>query len=156
MIRRPPRSTLFPYTTLFRSWWPPGRKRPGSGRANRRTRRSGNHLEAVAVREPREARTGNQLQLLRLRNRQRRAQKPVQEREHGDVPANPERENEDRSGRRSLRLHQNPNGVPDVAQADEAIRLCGRCLGRRLGAVLSEAGWSPRPLRGRGGWTRNP
>src|SRR5258708_8350772 len=24
MIRRPPRSTLFPYTTLFRSWWWPG------------------------------------------------------------------------------------------------------------------------------------
>src|ERR1035441_11130168 len=24
MIRRPPRSTLFPYTTLFRSNWPPG------------------------------------------------------------------------------------------------------------------------------------
>src|SRR3712207_8429705 len=23
MIRRPPRSTLFPYTTLFRSWWVP-------------------------------------------------------------------------------------------------------------------------------------
>src|SRR3712207_6873998 len=23
MIRRPPRSTLFPYTTLFRSWWLP-------------------------------------------------------------------------------------------------------------------------------------
>src|SRR2546428_2937167 len=23
MIRRPPRSTLFPYTTLFRSWAPP-------------------------------------------------------------------------------------------------------------------------------------
>src|SRR3712207_7346425 len=23
MIRRPPRSTLFPYTTLFRSWSPP-------------------------------------------------------------------------------------------------------------------------------------
>src|SRR5688572_31619854 len=23
MIRRPPRSTLFPYTTLFRSWCPP-------------------------------------------------------------------------------------------------------------------------------------
>src|SRR5438445_8549523 len=21
MLRRPPRSTLFPYTTLFRSWW---------------------------------------------------------------------------------------------------------------------------------------
>src|SRR2546425_5474101 len=39
MIRRPPRSTLFPYTTLFRS--PPGRRRPaggspaGSGRGRR-------------------------------------------------------------------------------------------------------------------------
>src|SRR2546422_9529654 len=31
MIRRPPRSTLFPYTTLFRSW--PGRARPAAGRA---------------------------------------------------------------------------------------------------------------------------
>src|SRR3712207_7966707 len=26
MIRRPPRSTLFPYTTLFRSQEPPGRR----------------------------------------------------------------------------------------------------------------------------------
>src|SRR2546423_12041879 len=27
MIRRPPRSTLFPYTTLFRSWaWPANRR----------------------------------------------------------------------------------------------------------------------------------
>jgi len=25
MIRRPPRSTLFPYTTLFRSYWSEGR-----------------------------------------------------------------------------------------------------------------------------------
>src|SRR2546422_6295263 len=30
MIRRPPRSTLFPYTTLFRSPW--ARHRSGSGR----------------------------------------------------------------------------------------------------------------------------
>src|SRR5438034_4043106 len=30
MIRRPPRSTLFPYTTLFRSRW-----RPGESRASR-------------------------------------------------------------------------------------------------------------------------
>src|SRR2546429_7319379 len=30
MIRRPPRSTLFPYTTLFRSWLPPGQ--PNIGR----------------------------------------------------------------------------------------------------------------------------
>src|SRR5437762_4349899 len=42
MIRRPPRSTLFPYTTLFRS---PGGSTPGSpggsaDRARRRTRRS--------------------------------------------------------------------------------------------------------------------
>src|SRR2546426_5785487 len=27
MIRRPPRSTLFPYTTLFRSHWYPERRR---------------------------------------------------------------------------------------------------------------------------------
>src|ERR1022692_3267524 len=29
MIRRPPRSTLFPYTTLFRSGWADRYKRPG-------------------------------------------------------------------------------------------------------------------------------
>src|SRR5690349_22846286 len=34
MIRRPPRSTLFPYTTLFRSRWrPKGRLRRMNGRA---------------------------------------------------------------------------------------------------------------------------
>src|SRR2546430_4286682 len=41
MIRRPPRSTLFPYTTLFRSRHPlsPGRSRspPGSRRAGSQT-----------------------------------------------------------------------------------------------------------------------
>src|SRR2546430_10920061 len=31
MIRRPPRSTLFPYTTLFRSRSPPGRHRLRDG-----------------------------------------------------------------------------------------------------------------------------
>src|SRR2546422_7547552 len=31
MIRRPPRSTLFPYTTLFRSPAEPGAARPASG-----------------------------------------------------------------------------------------------------------------------------
>src|SRR2546429_6120229 len=30
MIRRPPRSTLFPYTTLFRSQAEPGRRGPNS------------------------------------------------------------------------------------------------------------------------------
>src|SRR2546422_6938493 len=37
MIRRPPRSTLFPYTTLFRSRRGPPRDRPrGRGRGRRR------------------------------------------------------------------------------------------------------------------------
>src|SRR3712207_6933748 len=31
MIRRPPRSTLFPYTTLFRSLWARSRRSSGSG-----------------------------------------------------------------------------------------------------------------------------
>src|ERR1043165_7285482 len=30
MIRRPPRSTLFPYTTLFRARWTPRRETPAS------------------------------------------------------------------------------------------------------------------------------
>src|SRR2546425_6060266 len=33
MIRRPPRSTLFPYTTLFRSW-SPGRQKPALAHGN--------------------------------------------------------------------------------------------------------------------------
>src|SRR5690349_22537368 len=36
MLRRPPRSTLFPYTTLFRS--PPRRRRLRAGRGNRAPR----------------------------------------------------------------------------------------------------------------------
>src|SRR5258708_24700008 len=44
MIRRPPRSTLFPYTTLFRS--PPRSDLPGSRRS-----RTGDRA-APAVREP--------------------------------------------------------------------------------------------------------
>src|SRR5256885_12175598 len=32
MIRRPPRSTLFPYTTLFRSSWTPRAAIPGRAR----------------------------------------------------------------------------------------------------------------------------
>src|SRR3712207_7775159 len=32
MIRRPPRSTLFPYTTLFRSLFSSGRRSTGNGR----------------------------------------------------------------------------------------------------------------------------
>src|SRR2546422_7491032 len=39
MIRRPPRSTLFPYTTLFRSccFWPPARPAISRGRCCRWT-----------------------------------------------------------------------------------------------------------------------
>src|SRR6266853_5035707 len=43
MIRRPPRSTLFPYTTLFRSRrvrCPPPERRPGSPARARRDRKS--------------------------------------------------------------------------------------------------------------------
>src|SRR5256885_6610785 len=44
MIRRPPRSTLFPYTTLFRSRKP--RSRPSSSSsAARQTSRGGVHAE---------------------------------------------------------------------------------------------------------------
>src|SRR3712207_8770431 len=39
MIRRPPRSTLFPYTTLFRSGGDPGREVPAG--VHRRAQRSG-------------------------------------------------------------------------------------------------------------------
>src|SRR5688572_31437608 len=38
MIRRPPRSTLFPYTTLFRSVHSSGALPPGHGLSTRRTR----------------------------------------------------------------------------------------------------------------------
>src|SRR3712207_8245417 len=40
MIRRPPRSTLFPYTTLFRSSGEDGRRQPGAARQRARRRRS--------------------------------------------------------------------------------------------------------------------
>src|SRR2546427_7828195 len=39
MIRRPPRSTLFPYTTLFRSRVPRGQTPPGGRRPGERVRR---------------------------------------------------------------------------------------------------------------------
>src|SRR3712207_6919302 len=39
MIRRPPRSTLFPYTTLFRSFGSRSRRRRGRGGQRRRFRR---------------------------------------------------------------------------------------------------------------------
>src|SRR3712207_7159124 len=52
MIRRPPRSTLFPYTTLFRS---PGRgaDRPDQAADDRRARRGARPVPRVARRRPR-------------------------------------------------------------------------------------------------------
>src|SRR5690349_23014842 len=46
MLRRPPRSTLFPYTTLFRSWTPPvdARRLPSGQTANL----SANRLQPAA------------------------------------------------------------------------------------------------------------
>src|SRR3989449_4720557 len=41
MIRRPPRSTLFPYTTLFRSWTPVPKLEIGTRYAMRRTQAEG-------------------------------------------------------------------------------------------------------------------
>src|SRR5204863_7601641 len=53
MIRRPPRSTLFPYTTLFRSCEPPRRSResrfaepsPGAPQDRKSTRLNSSHVE---------------------------------------------------------------------------------------------------------------
>src|SRR3712207_7347241 len=54
MIRRPPRSTLFPYTTLFRS---PGRRRARrrAARVGRRRRPDGDRPGAAAERPRRRA-----------------------------------------------------------------------------------------------------
>src|ERR1035441_11030640 len=48
MIRRPPRSTLFPYTTLFRSWQKASPfRRTATGSANSRTPRSEEHTSEL-------------------------------------------------------------------------------------------------------------
>src|SRR5260370_32487137 len=51
MIRRPPRSTLFPYTTLFRSRAAPDRGRDGEGARRGKGRAARDHL-ALQVRVP--------------------------------------------------------------------------------------------------------
>src|SRR3712207_7247876 len=52
MIRRPPRSTLFPYTTLFRSGAARGGRAPGRGARGRALPRGGRraHLALAAER----------------------------------------------------------------------------------------------------------
>src|SRR5258707_4420071 len=57
MIRRPPRSTLFPYTTLFRSWPIPGNRRAARRTARpaapgpSRSRRSEEHTSELQSRQ---------------------------------------------------------------------------------------------------------
>src|SRR5690606_41554498 len=51
-IRRPPRPTLFPYTTLFRSWTQsrkPGRQRERAGSGHRRCHAQYLHEETVCA-----------------------------------------------------------------------------------------------------------
>src|SRR3989442_14426281 len=50
MIRRPPRSTLFPYTTLFRSRHGDGRELPGGGERRVRRRHHGQLDDGGVVR----------------------------------------------------------------------------------------------------------
>src|SRR2546429_6741620 len=52
MIRRPPRSTLFPYTTLFRSALP-GQLTGWQAGGGRRMREAGQPVEGAAGRPPR-------------------------------------------------------------------------------------------------------
>src|SRR2546427_2297607 len=68
MIRRPPRSTLFPYTTLFRSSslqpWNRPRSGPNLERADRidETFRRGYHLSAHGLSRPRSEEHTSELQ----------------------------------------------------------------------------------------------
>src|SRR6266487_5161062 len=52
MIRRPPRSTLFPYTTLFRSTWAGGRRSRPSPRGSPRPRRSRSEEHTSELQSP--------------------------------------------------------------------------------------------------------
>src|SRR3712207_7416427 len=52
MIRRPPRSTLFPYTTLFRSGVGPARRRDAAVAPGLRPPRRGNAAVAADLRAP--------------------------------------------------------------------------------------------------------
>src|SRR2546430_10433972 len=51
MIRRPPRSTLFPYTTLFRSRPPEGEAAARRGRLSQRSRRRRLRADSSVLRD---------------------------------------------------------------------------------------------------------
>src|SRR3712207_7017147 len=71
MIRRPPRSTLFPYTTLFRSCSTTSRR----GRRGRRRRRGGWAARRRTSRTPRRRRSPSP----RWRSRRRRSEEHTSE-----------------------------------------------------------------------------
>src|SRR3712207_8848199 len=54
MIRRPPRSTLFPYTTLFRSGWSNTSRRPPAASTRRRWPARSATTAATPTRPPRD------------------------------------------------------------------------------------------------------
>src|SRR5256886_7053566 len=123
MIRRPPRSTLFPYTTLFRS--PAGDRRPpGAGRESGATAVAAVHGE----RDPRAARWRGRPP--RRRVGRRRAARPI--------PC--ERISGERDGRRAHPAVRRRGGTgrrpPHRARpraADVACRLRRLSQGRRAG-----------------------
>src|SRR3712207_8641846 len=49
MIRRPPRSTLFPYTTLFRSTCAPAKKKAKRKKSSRKKRKGGSRTARAAA-----------------------------------------------------------------------------------------------------------
>src|SRR3712207_7389096 len=60
MIRRPPRSTLFPYTTLFRSWRAGWRRRAAA--RSRRGATAGRRVSSAAARRARSEEHTSELQ----------------------------------------------------------------------------------------------
>src|SRR5256884_8201807 len=97
MIRRPPRSTLFPYTTLFRS--PVGSRGRGGGRRRRRGRRGGGRSRGRRGRcRPGEPVDG--------RGQQPGAQgRVVDEAEQVDVPGGSAERSEEHTSELQSRLH---------------------------------------------------
>src|SRR5258708_14821538 len=65
MIRRPPRSTLFPYTTLFRSQW--------FGVRGQHDDRNGSQSALRAAQFPQEFQSGHRLEFLRELRRDRKS-----------------------------------------------------------------------------------
>src|SRR3712207_7076124 len=70
MIRRPPRSTLFPYTTLFRSRRAHGGRRGGDLPRDRRPRPPLDHRERTARRHVRAAGSRSEEHTSELQSRQ--------------------------------------------------------------------------------------